>query len=351
MPEAEPRQLAGRTLLTAAAFVVIVAGLRAAADLLVPFLVAVFIALISLPLLNLLQRWRVPTPIAVLLTVATVIAFIWVGLSLLGGSIRDFTEAAPRYQVRLQALAVDGLEWLRGHGIDLSRELVNELINPGVAIDLVTGTLRGVAAVLSRTFIVLLVVVLILFEAAGFPRKFEAAFGKREASERYHRIREDVQRYIGIKTLVSMVTGVLAGSAMAMLGIDFPVLWGVLAFALNYIPNLGSILAAIPPVLLAIVQYGPGRAIAVAAVFVTINITLGNFTEPYLLGRRLGLSTLVVVLSLVFWGWVWGPIGMLLSVPLTMIIKIMLEHTEDMRWVAVLLDASPSTSTLSESAE
>ncbi len=127
--------------------------------------------------------------------------------------------------------------------------------------------------------------------------------------------------------------------ALLIIGVDFPLLWGMLAFLLNYVPTLGSILAAIPPVLLATVQLGPGHALATALVFVGVNVVLGNFVEPHFMGRRLGLSTLVVFLSLVFWGWVWGPVGMLLSVPLTMIVKIMLENTEDLRWVAVLLDA------------
>jgi len=193
--------------------------------------------------------------------------------------------------------------------------------------------------VLSNTLLVLLTVVFILFEAAGFPDKFRAAFGHSESSQRFTKIRSEIQHYLGIKTVVSLTTGVAIGVAMAILGVDFPILWGGLAFLLNYIPNLGSILAAIPPVLLATVQLGPSQALVVAIVFVAVNVVLGNFVEPYFMGRRLGLSTLVVFLSLVFWGWVWGPVGMLLSVPLTMVVKIMLENTEDLRWIAVLLDA------------
>ena len=130
-----------------------------------------------------------------------------------------------------------------------------------------------------------------------------------------------------------------------MLGLGFPLLWGLVAFIFNYIPNLGSILAAIPPVLLALVQFGPARAAVVAVGYLVINIGLANFLEPYLMGRRLGLSTLVVFLSLVFWGWVWGPVGMLLSVPLTVIVKIALENTKDFRWVAIMLGANPTRST------
>ena len=122
---------------------------------------------------------------------------------------------------------------------------------------------------------------------------------------------------------------------------DFPFLWGVLAFLLNYIPTLGSIIAAVPPTCVALLQLGVGPALATVAVFVVVNVLLGSLAEPHFLDRRLGLSTLVVFTSLVFWGWVWGPVGMLLSVPLTMILKIMFENTEGLQWVAVLLDAHP----------
>ena len=147
-----------------------------------------------------------------------------------------------------------------------------------------------------------------------------------------------VQNYLAIKTAVSVFTGVLVGIWVWALGLDLPLLWGLVAFIFNYIPNLGSILAAVPAVLLALVQFGPGRAAVVASGYLAINLVFGNDVEPMMLGRRLGLSTLVVFMSRVFWGWVWGPVGMLLSVPLTMMLKIAMENTEDLRWVAVMLD-------------
>jgi predicted PurR-regulated permease PerM len=157
----------------------------------------------------------------------------------------------------------------------------------------------------------------------------------------FERMTQQVQKYLVIKTAISATVGTLVGLWVAAFGLDFPLLWGLLAFLFNFIPNLGSIFAAIPAVLLAIVQFGPGRAAVIAVGYVVINIVLGNFMEPTLMGRRLGLSTLVVFVSLVFWGWVWGPVGMLFSVPLTMVIKIALENTEEFRWVAVMLDANP----------
>ena len=343
MTDTDRRGGAARALLLAASFVIVIAGLQAAGTLMLPFLISVFVALVSLPLLNWLQAHKVPGGLAVLLTLLADLFVLAALAMLVGGSIRGFTQALPFYQERLQDIATTLVEWLHGQGIDVSPTMLNDLINPSMALDLVSRTFRGTAAVLQNLLLVVLTIVFVLMEAAGFPAKLEAAFGREaRTSEQYATIRREIQHYLGIKTVVSVVTGVIVGFALWLLGIDFPLLWGLLAFLLNYIPSLGSILAAVPPVLLAIVQYGAGRAVMVALVFVAVNMLLGNLIEPRVMGRQLGLSTLVVFLSLVFWGWVWGPVGMLLSVPLTMIIKITLENTE-LRWVAVLLDANPRT--------
>ena len=319
----------------------VIAGIKAASSLILPFLVALFLAMVTLPLLNWLQRQRIPKPLAVLVTVLVAVAVLVGIATLVGGSIKAFTAEAPKYQAKTQQMYVQSLEWLQARGVNVTHEQTLGLFDPAAAIDLVTGTLRGIAAVLSNLLLVFLIIVFILFEAAGFPAKLQVAFGDRDGSVRFENIRTDVQRYLATKTLISLTTGVLVSAAMAIIGVDFALLWGTLAFLLNYIPNLGSIIAAVPAVLLALVQLGPGSAVAVAVVFMALNVGLGNFAEPYFMGRRMGLSTLVIFISLVFWGWVWGPVGMLLSVPLTMILKIMLENTEDLRWIAVLLGPTP----------
>jgi predicted PurR-regulated permease PerM len=143
-----------------------------------------------------------------------------------------------------------------------------------------------------------------------------------------------------MKTAISAATGLLIGAWVAILGLDFALTWGVLAFLLNFIPSIGSIIAAVPAVLLALVQLGVAKAILVAAAFVVVNVVLGNVVEPQLMGRTLGMSTLVIFLSLVFWGWLWGPVGMFLSVPLTMILKIGMENSRDLKQVAIMLDSA-----------
>ena len=342
MQQPSVRAKGSRFLLTAAGAVIVIAGFKAASSLILPLMVAVFLAMISLPLLNWLQRMRVPTALAVPTTIMAALLVLGAIAVIIGGSIKDFTAQAPVYQERLTTISNDAQEWIAGLGVTLPEELgrsLTELVDPAKAFTMIAGTLKGVAGALSNLLLVLLTIVFILSEAAGFPAKLQRAFGTLESSARLEKIKGEVQRYLGFKTIISLATGLIVFIALTIIGVDFPLLWGMLAFLLNYVPTLGSIIAAVPPVLLAIVQLGPGHALATALVFVAVNVGLGNFLEPQLMGRQLGLSTLVVFLSLVFWGWVWGPVGMLLSVPLTMILKIMLENTEDLRWVAVLLDA------------
>jgi predicted PurR-regulated permease PerM len=200
--------------------------------------------------------------------------------------------------------------------------------------------LKGFASTLSNAFLIIVTMVFILFEAASFPVKLRAAFGEQgDDPLQLSQVTSQVQRYLAAKTLVSLITGSAIAIWTAILGLDFALVWGLVAFLLNYIPNIGSIIAAVPAVLFALVQLGPGSALLVAIGYLVVNTVLGNIVEPNLVGRTLGLSTLVVFMSLVFWGWVWGPVGMLLSVPLTMIIKIFLESSEDLRWVGVMLDS------------
>ena len=342
MAESTPQRAGGAALLTLAATIVVIAGLRAAAPLILPLLVALFLAMIVLPLMTALQRRRVPGGLAAGIALTVELGVLSGVVFLVGGSIGGFTEAIPRYEIHLRAIATETIDWISAHGVQIQRDTLYDLFDPGMAFEMVGGALRGIGGALSQSVIVVLIVLFVLIEAAGFPDKLQAAFGRTSASERFDAIRLDVMKYLGIKTLVSLATGTIVGVAIAILGVDFPVLWGLLAFLLNYIPSLGSILAAIPPMLLALVQYGIGRAVAVGLVFLTVNVVLGNFLEPRLMGRRLGLSTLVVFLSLIFWGWVWGPVGMLFSVPLTMVVKIMLENTRDLRWIAVLLGDRPA---------
>ena len=337
-----------RLLLPMASFVVIVAGLRAADTILIPFLVAIFAAILSLPFLFWMQSRGLPRAIAVVVTIVAATAVLLAAGFLMAGAAAEFARRVPEYQGGLQEVASRLVETLRDRGVELE---ATDIFDAGAVIGFAQATMGRVAALLQDAILVLLILIFILFEAAYFPAKLRAALGKRAVFfDRLGRMTGEVQRYLLVKTVMSAMVGVSAGVWTALTGLDYPVFWGLLAFLMHYIPNIGAVLAGIPPVLLALVELGPGRALVVAIGFVVINTVLGNLVEPPLMGRRFGLSTLVVFLSLIFWGWVWGPVGMLLSVPLTIIVKILLENTRDWHWLAVLLGPSPSEDEIEEAA-
>ena len=329
-----------QVLFIAAGLVIIVAGMRAAESIIVPLLLSGFVSLLCATPVFWLQKKRVPATIATSLVVLGVLG-IGLGLgALLGTSLQDFSEAIPRYQALLTNELTSAFHWLDRMGIQLSEEAVFQYVDPGASMQLVAKMLTGLGGMLTNAFLILLTVILILLEASSFPRKVQSAFGDpKGAFHQFSKLATAVNSYLAIKTIASLGTGITVAIWVMILGIDFPLIWGLLAFLLNYVPNLGSIIAAVPAVLLGFIQFGLGRALLAATGYVVINVMFGNVLEPRLLGRKLGLSTLVVFLSLVFWGWLWGPVGMLLSVPMTMIVKIALENSDTTRWIAILLDS------------
>ena len=338
-----------RFVLTAAALVIIIAGIRVAAPILVPFLLSVFIAIICGAPLAWFRKRGIPKALALPIVIAAAIAFGLILAVLVGTSVDDFSRSLPAYQERLKEQTAALLGWLAGFGIDLSDQGILNAFDPGAAMKLVTRLLTGLGGALTNAFLILLTVTFILLEASDFPEKLHATLADPTRSfETINKFISTVQRYMAIKTLTSLVTGVMIGVWLAVLGIDYPLLWGLLAFLLNYVPNIGSILAAVPAIILALLQFGLGPALLAALGYLVVNIGIGAVIEPRIMGRGLGLSTLVVFLSLVFWGWVLGPVGMLLSVPLTMTIKIALGSNEDTRWIAVLLGPEGAVEVASE---
>jgi AI-2 transport protein TqsA len=329
-----------RALLIFACVVVAVAGLRTGAPILLPFALALFLAILSMPVMVSLQRRRVPTGLAILATILVNAAVLGILVLLVMQSVSDFQVEIPRYEARLTNLYNSWLEALDSRGIPAEEFFGGGFITMEAIADVVRDAVGRAVTLASTTFLVVLIMVFILAEAAIFPQKFRAIFRQKEGEAgRFAKVNDEVQEYLLIKTLVSLATGVCIGGFAWIMGLDFPVLLGLIGFVLNYVPTIGSVLAAIPAVVLALIQFGGlGPVIVVAGGYVAINVVFGNLIEPNLLGRRLGLSTLVVILSLIFWAWVWGPVGALLAVPLTMVAKIWLENTEDLRWVAVLLD-------------
>jgi predicted PurR-regulated permease PerM len=328
----------------AAAVVIVVGGLKLGQPVLLPFALALFLAVMSLPMIFWLQMRQVPVAISILITVLLTVGVFGLIVLLASQSVAELQPQLPRYSASLSRLFDSWLE--RGGAffqVDLREYVTPDLFDPGRVFDFLGATATRIAGFLSSAFVVFLILAFMLGEATVFPFKVRAILGRRAGDgRRMTKIIREVQEYLVIKTLVSLTTGLLIGLWAWILGLDFPVLLGLGGFVLNYIPTVGSILAAIPALLLSLVLVGTWTHAALVALgYLVINTIFGNIIEPQLMGRRLGLSTLVVILSLLFWAWLWGPVGALLSVPLTMAVKIMLENTEDLRWAAVLLDKSP----------
>ena len=335
-------------LIMLAAVVVVIAGVRAAETIVVPLLLSVFIAVISAPALLWLESKRVPRWLAMVVVLAIIIIIAIMLSILIRLSIKDFSHDLPMYQQRFSDLLLQISSWMGQFGIDLSVSTLVSYLNPGSVMQFVADMLNGLGAVFGNIFLILLTVVFILFEASSVPYKLRAGLQNAEGSlNAFTVVASKVNRYLAVKTITSLATGIIVAIALAVIGVDYPLLWGTIAFLFNYIPNIGSIIAAVPAVLLALVQLGVGGALASTAVYVVVNVFIGSMIEPRMMGRQVGLSTLVIFLSLVFWGWIFGPAGMFLSVPLTMTAKIALENDIRTHWIAILLsnDTGPNKPT------
>jgi predicted PurR-regulated permease PerM len=342
------RERGFRLLLTGACLVLVLAGMRAAASFFVPVVLAFFLSVLSYPMMRWLRERKVPHWMGVLVTVtvnvAVLVFVIQAGVHLLA----RMQDELPSYIRGLKGLLDNGAVWLQGQGVEEAPVMLNQMWdwqglgnNQNIVQGLTTimgSTVGTAASVVSTTTVVMILMVFILMEAVGTRGRLAAV--RAAGGPDFGQLLEsatDIQKYLVIKTLISVATGVLAGVWCWLFDLPYAVLWGIVAFLLNYIPAVGSIMAGVPPVLLALVTTGFGSAFGVMLGYLAINTALGTFLEPMLLGRRFGASPLVIVTSVIFWGWMWGPVGMFLAVPLTMMIKMMLGHSDEFRWMAVAM--------------
>ncbi|HBQ2240982.1 AI-2E family transporter [Klebsiella pneumoniae] len=317
--------------------VIILTGIRFAADIIVPFILALFLAVIINPLVQLLVRCRVPRVLAISLLIGLIVMLAIVLLASLGTSLNELARTLPQYRNYLYEPMQTIAPWLQRMGFTVSVVELNKYIDPNAVMTLVTSLLTQLSNAMSSIFL-LLTVVFMLLEVPQLPAKLQQLMSRPvEGMGAIQRAIDSVSHYLVLKTAISLITGLVVWGMLVLLDVRFAFMWGLLAFALNYIPNIGSVLAAIPPILQVLVFGGLYEALVVLAGYLIVNLVFGNILEPRIMGRGLGLSTLVVFLSLIFWGWLLGPVGMLLSVPLTIIVKIALEQTSGGQSIAFLL--------------
>ncbi|MBS7325626.1 MAG: AI-2E family transporter [Thiopseudomonas sp.] len=322
-----------------AAVVIIIGGLKAVSPVITPFLLAAFLTIICIPPLTWMQRKGVPSWASFVLLFSTVgFSFFLLFLAIKGTS-ESLVLKAPLYQERLTSQLWQLRMLATEYGVP--PEFIPATI-PLPNVSTLTGLARNLAGAVGQftayTFFVLLVFMFLLLEERSIVNKVEAAFpNKKRGRVRARSFLRSVNRYLAIKTTSSFFTGLFTGLGLWAIGVDFPILWAVLTGVLNFIPTIGSIVAAIAPVLIAFLGLGIPEGLATLALYVVVNTAIGSIIEPRFMGQTLGLSPVVVLLSLMLWGWVLGPVGMLLSILLTMIVKLALESSPDTRWLGVLL--------------
>ena len=324
--------------LSLASLVIIITGIKLGDALVVPLLLSLFLTLLIHPVVEQLTRLYIPRALGITLTLTAFILLMMMFLGTIGQSAKEFSAALPGYKEQLITTFKEVQVILAQRGIEVDLQTVVTSLDSSSLVGFFTDMLSKLGSTMSFTLLILLVTVFMLIEAPVLPDKIRAALKTPENTlPNFNRFVLSFNRYIALKTVISLITGILVTFMLWAKGVNFYILWGLVAFLMNYIPNIGSIMAAIPGILLTLLQFGGADAIIISAGYVAINIVIGSVLEPRIMGQGLGLSPLVVLLSLIVWGWLLGPVGMLLSVPLTICIKILMESSDDWKYIAILL--------------
>ena len=327
-----------------AAIIIVIAGLMQAQTIVIPILLSLFISIVCTQPILWLNKRKVPFTVAVFIVLIGILLIFTLIGSLIGESLSAFAKDAPKYEDSLKTIFNDIMVQLNQRGIQIKSDQFLQVLDPKKIINFSANMVGQLGGIMSNSFLIMLITIFILLEINGFALKVKVIESKHGNSLKYfNKIGDSIRNYLSIKTIVSLLTGILIAIYLYIIGVDYAILWGTIAFMLNYIPNIGSIIAAVPTMLLALVQLGIGGMIWTGVGYLVVNLVVGNIVEPKVMGKGLGLSTLVVFLSLVFWGYIFGSVGMFLSVPLTMTIKIILESDQKTGWMAVLLGTEEET--------
>lgn len=330
-------------MLTLAGAVAVLAGMRAAQSIIGPILIALIITVAWSPGSEWLRKRGWHPSVAALTGIALGIIGIALFVALVWTSLIQLQDNLPGYQPRIAALQDLIRSKLAELPFDTSRILSNNLVSPGTIVGYALKIVQKFTQTAGNLFLLVLLMAFMMLEAVRYPQKLKEAFvGQPDVMERFSQFGDSIRSYVGLNAVFGLAAALLDTVLLLVLGVDFAILWGVVSFLLSFIPNVGFIIALTPPALLALIQFGFGRAIAVIVGYVVINFIVDNIIKPRFVGVRLDLSPLVVVLSLLFWGWLLGPMGALAAVPLSIGTRFLLESFEESRWIAHLMsDAGP----------
>lgn len=329
-------------LLVGASLVIIGFGMQQARAVITPILLAFVLSILFLPIQRGLQRRGVPLWLALLIVMLIVLAVVSMLISITVISVTSFITRLPGYSTQLQQLIDNFINMADNLPLDVNRLLNLEIFDVAQVVNLANNLLRGLLDALSSWFFIILLVAFMLADFAKLPAKMQSMYLQDTQLQSFADLLKDIRRYVSITTQTGLLIGVLNALLLAIMGVDFAVLWGLLGFLMNYIPNIGIIVSIVPPALLALLKFGWGQMLIVIMVYVLINGFIENILKPRLLGQDLNMSPLVVLISLVVWGYILGPAGTILAVPLTLIgTKLVLENSKRTRWLAVLISAHP----------
>lgn len=340
----EPKKVVTACLLIIVVF--FIGGvLKLAKPVLFPFFLAVFLSFVLFPILDFLMRFKIPRSVAVVFILLVIFSFLFLMSLLFYSSVETFTQEIDTYVVKVNNFLNSFISGLRSLPLPIDWESIDQTgqlkLNPKNVGDFLISAVGPFFSFMLNLFLILVFLVFILAGRGTMEKKLLRAFKKGEAKrfiEIKNNIDAQVQRYLGIKTIISFVTGFLATIVLLIFGVDFAIVMGFFTFVLNYIPNVGSIFATAFPIVIAIFQFDTIWPAFWIFIFLgLIQMTLGNFIEPRVMGYGLGLSPLVVIFSLVFWGWLWGLPGMILAVPISAIIKIITANIPSTRFISVLM--------------
>jgi predicted PurR-regulated permease PerM len=341
----------GNSIILIASIVIVFTGVKLASGIVVPFLLSMFITIILLVPVEELIRKGVPTWLSLLIVVAVMLLFFAGIFVIAGTAAAAFTADLPGYQQELQVLITNVSAWFDARGVAISGSGLKDALNPERIVTFLRKFLGDIGGALSSIMLIVLMVIFMLSEVGLIKRKLAWHLkAHSEAEDQFGGLSDLtilLSTYIKIKAAVSLLTGILIWLGLSLMGIKYPVLWGLLAFLLNFIPTVGSIIAAFPVLLLALLHLDPVLLMMIAALYLVVNIVVGNFIEPVWMGGEVGLTTLAVFISMIFWGWLFGPVGMFLSVPLTIAVKHLSLRNPHTLWLAALLSNTIEKTTVS----
>jgi len=328
-----------RVMLLLAATVIALVGIRLGAPILNPIFFALVLSLLFSPIYSWLKRRGLPSPV-VLVIMLIVIGALFMGLfTILGVSISRFSERVGYYtsQLNSQVVSLDALlERLGISNLDL-----RDVVKPNALADALGTVLSGVAGFLSDLFLILMIMLFLLGEGPAMMNRLRTGAGRDNPQvERLTVVGRSVVRQFGLRAIVNLVTGAGVTILLFLLGVDFPLLWGILTFFLSFVPYIGLVLAVTPAVVLALAEFGVSRAVLVIVGVVVINVLAENVLSPVMMGRGLNISPTIVFLSFIFWAWLLGGPGAFLALPITLFVAVMLDTFPETRWLASLMGIS-----------